>query len=522
MPAKRTRTKMTKRRGHTAKRSLTNARQEVQQSETRLRAIIDTAVDAIITIDHHGIIHSVNSATEKMFAYTSQEMIGQSIKMLMPSPYREEHDGYLANFMRTGVKKIIGIGREVTAMRKDGSIFPIDLAVSSVPGEKEPLFAGVIRDLTERRKDQERLRISDRLTAIGTLAAGLGHDMNNVLLHVRTRLKALQSDQLSTQSRTHIAEIHKSLAYLQQLTDGLHLLALNPEDMEASEKTTDVAEWWKQVRPLIAIAVPKHVAFHDDVADDLPPVAMPPHQLTQAMLNLVVNAGEAIASAGISKSSRVQLNACALSGGREVEWRVIDNGPGMTPEVKALAFDPFFTTKKRGLGTGLGLAMVWSVVKMAGGTVMIKSEVGKGTTVVLTLPAVVQSDKRVLDETLLAVVSIADPRACSYISAMLEAAGLTVRRQLVQETGRDSLAKLWVLDEELAEAREIEAMVAQGNCVVLVGASAPHKRIKGAPGKRALNRKKNAPGVFFVNNRNDPAALQDALARALELIRGLD
>jgi PAS domain S-box-containing protein len=161
------------------------------QSEARLRAVLETAVDAIITIDGRGTIQSVNPATVRLFGYVAAQMIGQNVKMLMPSPYQEEHDGYLERYLRTGQKRIIGIGREVQARRKDGTVFPIDLAVSEVePGK---LFTGIIRDISERRFAEARLREADRMASIGALAAGLGHDMNNVLLPVRAHLNALKA-----------------------------------------------------------------------------------------------------------------------------------------------------------------------------------------------------------------------------------------------------------------------------------------------------------------------------------------
>ncbi|MCZ6684295.1 MAG: PAS domain S-box protein, partial [Planctomycetota bacterium] len=133
------------------------ATEDLRHQEARLRAVLDTAVDGIITINERGIVQSVNSAAERIFDYTSEEMIGHNISMLMPSPYREEHDGYLANYLRTGEKKIIGIGREVEARRKDGTTFPCDLAVSEVPLPDQRLFTGIVRDVTERKKAQDAL-----------------------------------------------------------------------------------------------------------------------------------------------------------------------------------------------------------------------------------------------------------------------------------------------------------------------------------------------------------------------------
>src|SRR5438105_1148533 len=135
----------------------------LQESEARMRAILQTAVDAIITIEERGIIESVNPAAEQMFGYEAAELIGKNVKVLMPSPYREEHDGYIANYCRTGRARIIGIGREVVGQRRDGTVFPMDLAVSEVRFGDKRLFTGFVRDLTDRKNlEQEVLNISDR------------------------------------------------------------------------------------------------------------------------------------------------------------------------------------------------------------------------------------------------------------------------------------------------------------------------------------------------------------------------
>lgn len=185
----------------------------------------------------------------------------------MPQPHRARHDGYLSNYQRTLKTNILGRTREFEAVRRDGTRFPIELSVAraDVPGQRLPLFVGVIRDISERKSierersrhqqdlertvaertrelanSHEQLRMSDRLAAIGTLAAGIGHDMNNILLPVRARMTALDVIKLPPQARRHLSEMRKSCEYLQQLSDGLHMLALNPEGTETAETTTDI------------------------------------------------------------------------------------------------------------------------------------------------------------------------------------------------------------------------------------------------------------------------------------------
>ena len=126
-------------------------------SEARLRALLEAAVDGIISIDERGLVQTINPAAERLFGYTAQEVIGQNVKLLMPSPYQEEHDGYLAHYLTTGQKKIIGIGREVVGRRKDGRAFPMDLSVAEARAGKERLFVGIVRDITERKRTEEAL-----------------------------------------------------------------------------------------------------------------------------------------------------------------------------------------------------------------------------------------------------------------------------------------------------------------------------------------------------------------------------
>ena len=241
-----------------------------------------------------------------------------------------------------------------------------------------------------------QLRMADRMASIGTLAAGLGHDMNNVLLPVRARLNALkaagESGKFPAAELKHVEEIRRSIAYLQQLADGLHYLALDPDDSGLShgEHSTDLRRWWSQAGPLLAKAVPAHVRVSCLIPEGLPRIAIAAHALTQAVLNLVVNAGEAIARSPLRKRRqglvRVWAERCR-NGEGWLRLAVSDNGPGMTEEASRRAFEMFFTTKPRGLGTGLGLPLVRKVIERAGGTVSIVSEAGKGTTVVARVPA---------------------------------------------------------------------------------------------------------------------------------------
>ncbi|MHC4219242.1 MAG: ATP-binding protein [Planctomycetota bacterium] len=327
---------------------------------------------------------------------------------------------------------VTGLGTDITEQRR---------AEAELRKHREHLEELVAERTGELEASHEQLRLADRLASIGTLAAGLGHDMNNVLLPIRFHLDALFARDLPEEARKHFAEVRKSVEYLQQLADGLHLLSLDPEDAEASAAGTDIAAWWEQVGTLLARGLPKHVRLATSWPSNLPPLAVAPHRLTQAVLNLVVNAGEAVGEDG-----KVRVWAEPFEDHRFVRIGVTDNGHGMTPQVKRRALDPFFTTKTRGLGTGLGLSLVQGVARSAGGTVQIDSAPDQGSTIVLTLPAHLSAQAspekkgvRVLN----AVVSVEDKRIASFVGTVLGASGFDVT---YDGAGHLDDSELWITD----------------------------------------------------------------------------
>jgi len=343
---------------------------QVLKSRARMRAILDTAVDAIISIDGRGLIQSINPATERIFGYTTADLIGQNVKILMPPPYHQEHDGYLARYKQTGEKRIIGIGREVQARRKDGTVFAIDLAVSEV--EPGILFTGIIRDISERKIAEKALHESNRLAAIGSMARGIGHDINNLLNSFHLAVCLLdRCCPLSPDGVEALRMLRSTTGYLRDLARGLHLAALDAQEGRGASHTTQLMDWWPATAALLRAVSHPDIALEPSIAPGLPSVRISPHQLTQVVFNLVCNAYNAIkeptpAGAG---GGVVRVMATLKSDGHGVRVQVADNGPGMSPDVLARAFEPLFTTRAGRGGTGLGLALVKSVVTEAGGEV---------------------------------------------------------------------------------------------------------------------------------------------------------
>ncbi|MCW5756809.1 MAG: GAF domain-containing protein [Phycisphaeraceae bacterium] len=259
--------------------------------------------------------------------------------------------------------------------------------------EKLESYRHALEHIVETRnvqlnRAQDQLRMAERLAAIGTLAAGLGHDMNNVLLPVRAHVNALKALTARDASMlAHAEEVSTSVAYLQQLADGLHYLSMDPQASNGDAGPTDLARWWTQVGPLLEKACARNVSLGATFDQDCPPVAMAPHRLTQAVLNLVVNAGEAIRSLddGDRRPGRIRVSSRSMDG--KIRLRVADNGCGMNERVQRRAFDMFYTTKPRGMGTGLGLALVHKLATDVGGTVGLRSRPGRGSAIEMLLPA---------------------------------------------------------------------------------------------------------------------------------------
>ena len=174
----------------------------------KLRGILESAVTAIVTIDERGLIETVNPATERLFGYAAQDLIGQNVKILMPEPYRAEHDGYIDSYLETGEKKIIGIGREVSGRRKDGTTFPVHLSVSEFEADGRRYFTGMIYDISDRKHVEEALLESERrlahaqkMEAVGQLTGGIAHDFNNLLLVIAGNLELLEPHLMREESR---------------------------------------------------------------------------------------------------------------------------------------------------------------------------------------------------------------------------------------------------------------------------------------------------------------------------------
>jgi len=370
---------------------------ELREGAARLKAVVETAVDGVILIDERGNVLMFNPACERLFKYRSDEVIGQNVKMLMPAPYRAEHDDYLDNFHRTLVRKIIGIGREVTGQRSDGSTFPMDLSVGKAKQDGAAIFVGIIHDLTDRKKTEEQLVQAQKMEMVGQLSGGIAHDFNNLLTVIVGNSEFL-SDQL------------KPRPDLQQLADDIGRAGdrgaeLTQRLLAFSRRQTlrpvevDCNNLLESMHKLLRRTMREDIEIRIDFDPEIPRAFADPAQLESAILNLALNAQDAMAAGGrlslttaeASLDGQYQKLHPEVRPGEYVLIAVTDTGTGMSKQVLEHVFEPFFTTKEVGKGSGLGLSMVYGFAKQSNGHVSIYSEPGLGTTVRIYLP-VLQAD----------------------------------------------------------------------------------------------------------------------------------
>jgi two-component system sensor kinase FixL len=353
---------------------------DLRTVQARWRAVIDSAVDGIIVIDARGTIEVFNSAAERMFGYSQQEAVGRSVNMLMPAPYRDDHDGYIRRYLDTGQQKIIGIGREVTALRRDGTTFPVHLSVGELRVGADPHFTGILHDLSARTRLEERLREESALARLGEMAAVIAHEVRNPLAAVRGAIQVVGS-RLPADGKDApvIREILSRLDGLNSLLNDLLLFGRTPAPRFAPVSLGGLLQ-------AIADLLSTDPAFKEldfDLEADPAPIVADAELLRIVFQNLLINAGQAVAGRGT-----IRMRVVSDQQGRWI--RIADNGPGIPPEVRGKLFKPFMTTKAR--GTGLGLSIAKRLVELHNGAIAIHCPAEGGTEVVVRLPENQQSE----------------------------------------------------------------------------------------------------------------------------------
>jgi PAS domain S-box-containing protein len=394
--------------------------------EAELAGLLDGAPDAIVAVRPDGIIHLVNRRAESLFGYTREELVGRPVDILVPDGVVGGHPANRARYFANPTMRPMGAGLELAAKRKDGTEFPVDISLSSLETADGVLVSAAVRDVTDRKRiemekvqleselhqaqrDTERatleaqLHQSNRLESVGQLAGGIAHDFNNLLAAIMnyaalaaaglddlTARLGVESDETAVILAQDVAEITNVATRAAQLTHQLlifsHREVVKPEVLDLNAIVVDMEK-------LLRRTIGEAVDLRTDLDPALPCTRADRGQIEQVLMNLAVNARDAMAGSGRLRITTTAFEAGddahppGLKAGSYVRLTVSDTGPGMAPEVVSRAFEPFFTTKAKGEGSGLGLATVYGITTQAGGDVVISSELGFGTTIRVDLPA---------------------------------------------------------------------------------------------------------------------------------------
>ncbi|HEY1933359.1 MAG TPA: PAS domain S-box protein [Acetobacteraceae bacterium] len=354
-----------------------------------LRSILETVPDAMVVIDHRGIIQQFSKAAERLFGWHADEVQGQNVRVLMPAPYREQHDSYLERYLNTGDRRIIGIGRVVVGQRKNGSTFPMELSVGEVNQDGRRLFTGFVRDLTERQQTQARLQELQedllhvsRLRSMGQMAAAMAHELNQPLTatanYVSAAMRLLDAPQPDLARIRHAM----SLAVEQTLRSGEIIRRLRgfAGRGETTRQPEVVAKLLEEASALALVGLKERGVTVQLMLDPiLPRVLADRVQIQQVLLNLIRNAVEAMET-----SPRRELALTTERWDRMVAISVTDTGGGIPASIEAQLFQPFVTTKRDGMG--IGLSVCRAIVEAHGGRLWVEPNDGGGSVFRFTLP----------------------------------------------------------------------------------------------------------------------------------------
>lgn len=363
-----------------------------RQQSNPFEALMEAAVDAIIIIDDSGIIEQFNPAAERMFGYSQEEVSGQNVSMLMPEPQRSEHDGYIERYLQSGEGKIIGSGREVNGLRKDGESFPMQLSVGEIRQTDSQRFVGIVRDLTEFRAAQQQVRHleeqllhADRLVILGELTAGIAHEINQPLTAIAAYADAGRTmiDRRDETPREDMVSICERIAaQSRRAAEVVQRLRKLVRSGTVSKTSQNIEKIISNVLLLFEYEIKKSsVKLEFKSPASVPVLYVDEIQIQQILVNLVKNSLDALSGAGV-KNGVIEIRVELIE--EEIVVSVSDNGPGVSVDDREKLFEAFFTTKPKGVG--LGLSICKSIAAAHGGSLKYSAEEGGGSRFALSLP----------------------------------------------------------------------------------------------------------------------------------------
>jgi PAS domain S-box-containing protein len=359
----------------------TLAEESLRRSEATSRAFLESASESIVIADATGRIVLVNARTETMFGYARAELLGQPVEVLIPAPLRERHVAHRATYMAAPRIRSMGRGLDLAGLKKDGTEFPVEVSLSYVATDEGAHAIAFVTDISERVAFQKAARQADKLAALGTLSAGIAHEINNPIGIITSRVEVMmleaEEEELPAEVRKDLEVILRHARRVAVITQGLLSFARQSSGTRGPVNLNQVAEEIVQLARKDMSRARVEVALKLD--ETMPTIVADANAIGQVLLNLLTNARGAMREGG-----KITIETSHLAAARAVRLTVRDTGSGIPPEILPKIFDPFFTTKSE--GTGLGLSISHGIVHDHHGTLDVRSEVGKGSTFTLTFP----------------------------------------------------------------------------------------------------------------------------------------